>query len=493
MKDNFNKMEIIFLVALIVFSLAFRLSNLDWEAFSWNEGTHFGGALEFAKGNFIYNFNDYATPPLLKYIGAIIYHFYGFSEILLRSIVALFGVATVVLTYFFARKYYGVYVAALASILVSFSIIHLAFSRLYLTEAVVGFFYLIAMFSYLSLTKNPKRSYIIIFGISLGLAMLTKYISIYLVIALIVHAIVTGVIKIHVRKRFAIEIEHFFLKGIIIAIIVFFVVWPMSLYPIKVHIDANIADFPERDDSFTLKIPGFVLSPEEYITSAFGRQEVYSQAIQSNAISAPVIGYLLLFASKESIIFALLFVAGLITIFMKRKPIDKDILLFLLVFLILLWVQRYGWSYRYLTVIMPIIAIVSARSIDLLKAKNVKTGMVLVLGAVIFAQAAYAYPYYTTHYNFLDDALHFKNIDSEIMMLDGYKEGITFVKANCPGVSGEFARSTVEPDIDPAGFVITNPTKNDLPFCLYVTHGSGVVNSIMRSGMQLRDIFLCTP
>ncbi len=500
-----NKIEIAVLVAIILLAAVMRLTNLDWEAFSWNEGTHFGGALEYARGNFIYNFNDYATPPFMKYLGAIVYSIFGFSEILLRIIPALFGIATIGLTYYFAKRYYDIYIAIFSSILVAFSIIHLTFSRLYLTEVIVGFFYLTVLFAYFTMIKKPTKKYIVLFGIFLGLALLTKYLSLYLLIAIILHAIISKNIRFKKKQRTGIEIDNFLLKGFLIALLTFFIIWPFSLYPIKVHFYGNVVDFPQRDDSFTLNLPGIILSPEEYLTSAFGRQEVFSKSVQSNIISIPVIGYLFIFMAKESIFFGIIMILGLAAIFRKRKSIDRSVLFIFFVFLILLWFQRYGWTYRYMTAIIPLIAIISARSLDLIKKNNVKILFIFLVGTAVFAESVYAYPNYTLHYNVLDNISNFKPIDSEIMMLDGYREGIDFVKSNCSKVTGEFARSTVDPDKDPTGFVISNVTKQDLAFCVYVTYDSNLpkeiekildaqctlTKEISRGGINLRSVYMC--
>ena len=86
-----NKFRIVFVTILLVAGII-RFYNLQWEALAWNEGTLLGGSKEYLKGNFLYNFNDFATPPLVKYFGTIVLYFFGFSEFFLRSIGVIFGV-----------------------------------------------------------------------------------------------------------------------------------------------------------------------------------------------------------------------------------------------------------------------------------------------------------------------------------------------------------------------------------------------------------------
>lgn len=487
-----------------------RFSDLGWEEFSWNEGTLVGGALEYARGNLIHNFNDFATPPLMKYLGAFVYAIYGFSEALLRGVSAAFGTLTVLLTYVFVREHYGKYAAALSASIVAFSVVHLAFSRMFLAEAATGFFYLATLFYYFVMQKKPERRNILLFGISLGLALLSKYLALYLVVSLVAHALWKGLIKISFRKKLTLSFENYFLKGLIAAVLVFFILWPFSLYPVRIHFDVELTDFPGRDDSFTLNVPQFLLSAGEYSTAAIGREEIsrYAQesGVQNNIITFPFVGYMFIFFAKESLPLLALFAAGLYAIFRKRVSIDKDILIFLLIFLLFLWNQKYGWSYRYLTPVIPLIAIVSARCLDLLKTNRAKTFLVVVASVTLFMSAVAAHPHYILSYSPLDNVSNFRQVDDEIVLLYGYREGAAFVRENCTKVAGELARSAAPPDADPEGFVLTNPTAQELPFCVYAFYKNTyyqdiekdlgarceTIKEIAVDGLNLRRVYMCT-
>src|SRR3989338_5143713 len=190
-----NKIEIL-VVLLIFFSAAFlRFYNLEWEAISWNEGTLLGGSKEYVKGNFLYNFNDFAAPPLLKYLGAVELYFFGFSEFFLRSIGVIFGLGTVILTYLIARKYYSRKTAIFAMVVVAFSMIHINFSRTFLTEPVLAFFFTASFYAYVNLLKGDKnRRGILILGVCLAFALLSKWIGLNLIIVIIIHALYTKLI-----------------------------------------------------------------------------------------------------------------------------------------------------------------------------------------------------------------------------------------------------------------------------------------------------------
>src|SRR3972149_4900123 len=101
-----NRIEVILFCLIFTAAAILRFYNLQWEALSWNEGTLLGGSKEYLKGNFLYNFNDFAAPPLVKYFGTISLYFFGFSEFFLRSISVIFGLGTIIVTYFLARGYY---------------------------------------------------------------------------------------------------------------------------------------------------------------------------------------------------------------------------------------------------------------------------------------------------------------------------------------------------------------------------------------------------
>src|SRR3989344_9006039 len=329
-----NRVELSLLLSILLVAATLRFYNLGWEAFSWNEGTHLGGSKEFLKCNFLHNFNDFATPPLLKYFGAIALYFFGFSEFFLRSIGVIFGLGTIILTYLVARRYYDKNISLFASAILAFSIIHIDFSRTFLTEPVLGFFFIVAFYAYLRITKDgDRKKWSVILGICVALALLSKWIGLNLILAIIAHAIYSKYIKIGIRKKFSIEIEGWIIKSFIVFLITFFIIWPMALYPIKLDVNVKVVGMEDRGDTFILNVPTILLSPQEYFTVALGREEKIADPSILPVMQIPFVGYSLLMFSKESLFFVALFIFGLLAIYKKRRSIDKDIFIFLCIFL----------------------------------------------------------------------------------------------------------------------------------------------------------------
>ena len=171
-----NRSELILLLLILIAAAILRFYNLEWEALAWNEGTLLGGSKEYLKGNFLYNFNDFAAPPLVKYFGTISLYFFGFSEFFLRSISVIFGLGTIIVTYFLARGYYDRNTALFSVAILAFSMIHINFSRTFLAEPVLGFFFIASLYAYLRIAKDGgKQRWPIILGITLAFALLSKW------------------------------------------------------------------------------------------------------------------------------------------------------------------------------------------------------------------------------------------------------------------------------------------------------------------------------
>ena len=504
-----NKFRIVFVTILLVAGII-RFYNLQWEALAWNEGTLLGGSKEYLKGNFLYNFNDFATPPLVKYFGTIVLYFFGFSEFFLRSIGVIFGLGTIILTYLLARRYYDRNIALFASSILAFSMIHIHFSRTFLAEPVLAFFFIASLYAYLRIVKDGNRKkWPVIFGICVALELLSKWLAINLIVAILIHAIYSKYIRAGTRKKFSVEIEGWMIKSFIAFVIVFFIIWPMALYPIKLDVNVKVVGMEDRGDTFILNVPTIFLSPSEYFTVALGREEKIADPSILPVMQIPFVGYSLLMFSKESLFFVALFIFGLLAIYKKRRSIDKDIFIFLCIFLLILWFQRYGQTYRYLTVIMPLFAIIAARSLDILKSANTKILVAIISSIILFGTSMAVHPNYNIYYNSIEIPFGFKEIDQEIQNTDGYREGIGFVKANCTKVTGDMAGTIINYVQTPEKWIVENPQKSDLPICVYVSnqfeertkfvenleHSIGIQcdmeKEITRGNLRLRRIYIC--
>ncbi|NUM25102.1 MAG: glycosyltransferase family 39 protein [Candidatus Buchananbacteria bacterium] len=116
------------------------------------------------------SFHDH--PPLTFVLQHISFKLFGQNLFALRLPFALAGVASVVLLYLIAKNLYGKKSGIIAALLLAVSSYHVWVSRTGLQEALVIFFILLTLFLFLKALENGQHWW---WGISLGLAMLTKY------------------------------------------------------------------------------------------------------------------------------------------------------------------------------------------------------------------------------------------------------------------------------------------------------------------------------
>src|SRR3989338_11681029 len=139
-----EKMHVIILLVVLLLAAYLRFSQLDYATLGPGEVEIYEAAKDYASGNILKSFYIFDTPPMPKYLGALMLIIFGFSESALRLIPAIFGIATVLLTYLFAKKFYNKNTGLLAASFVAFSFIHIQFSRYFQLEVMLSFFFLIA-------------------------------------------------------------------------------------------------------------------------------------------------------------------------------------------------------------------------------------------------------------------------------------------------------------------------------------------------------------
>ena len=137
---------------------------------------------------------DFA-PPFLPYIGAIFTLLFEGDLNNLRMISVIFGSLTVPMLYLFGKAMYDRKTGLLAAFLLCFSAYHCLYSRIYMLEALTLFF--ITAFLYFfwlsqrSEQKKKSTTYAIIAGAMLGLSFDAKYISMFLVPAILIYVLWT--------------------------------------------------------------------------------------------------------------------------------------------------------------------------------------------------------------------------------------------------------------------------------------------------------------
>ena len=143
---------------------------------SWDEAVYAECAKEMVQnGNWLTIYWNgekfFQKPPLFIWCTAILYKLFGVSEFTSRFISALAGTAVVVLTFFLTRLSFDRFPSLIASFMLLTSPAFFIFSRSGMTDAMLTFFMLLALYAYLK-ANDPRYWYLV--GTALGLAMMTK-------------------------------------------------------------------------------------------------------------------------------------------------------------------------------------------------------------------------------------------------------------------------------------------------------------------------------
>lgn len=488
--EKINLHALAFIVILLL-ALYLRFSLLDYTTLGTGEVEIYQAAKDYASGNIARSFYIFDTPPLIKYFGAFVLLVAGFSETALRIIPAVFGMMTVILTWFFAKKFYSKNTALLAAAMVAFSFIHIQFSRALQMETMLGFFFLLTLYYFFDFIENRKKSYVI-FGAAVSLGMLTKFVMLYAVVIIIIIAFLRRYVQVRLKPQFSIVVDNYLIKALIVAVVLFFVVWPHSLLPIKTDITVSVdfADGPHVNH-ITPSIPQLVL--------ALGKRSVVTNA--EGLMSAPF-GYFAFFLIKENIVFIVLFFLGLLAILRKAKNIDKLILISLVIFLLMIWIQNAGFTYRYLTTVMPLFAVIASRWIDKIRSYKISFVAICVVALASFSAAFAAHPGYIFHTNI-------NYPDPEIYQSEGMKESLAYIKENCSSIyansyyqflmipyysnSTKYANQTTLPTCVLIGYteLVGTSDENTMLNNFIKTHSCELKKTVASHGILLQQIYYC--
>ena len=133
------------------------------------------------------------TNPFLSYIGALITLLFEGELKTLRIISVIFGSLTVSMLYLFGKVMYDRKTGLIAALFLCFSTYHSLYSRIFMLEALTLFF--ITLFLYFfwlgQCSEEWKKSttYAIISGAMMGLAFDAKYISLFLIPAVLAYVL----------------------------------------------------------------------------------------------------------------------------------------------------------------------------------------------------------------------------------------------------------------------------------------------------------------
>lgn len=160
------------LVLLFVSTSLLRLSDLSYSHFQGDEIR----AL-FTKGDNLFSFLLKQKKGPVQYLTTFVVQsfFTNPSELNFRLPFAVAGILSVFVFYLAVKKMFNIKTAVVSSFLFSFNGLFVAFSRIVQYQAFTIFFYLLAIYFFVSLEKEKKVKYLYLAIISISLSFLSHY------------------------------------------------------------------------------------------------------------------------------------------------------------------------------------------------------------------------------------------------------------------------------------------------------------------------------
>ncbi|RZN40557.1 MAG: phospholipid carrier-dependent glycosyltransferase [Methanophagales archaeon ANME-1-THS] len=191
-----NKRDIPIIFGLFFVAFLIRVVNLSKVCLTQDEYIYWNNVNRIIANNFVPTavVFEYAS-PFSQYIGAVTTLLIEGRIEVLRMISVLFGSLTVPLLYLFGKVIYDQKTGIIAALLLCFSAYHCLFSRIFMLEAFTLFFITAFLyFFWLSRCFENRKStiYAICAGAMLGLAFDAKYISVFLIPAVLAYVLWTS-------------------------------------------------------------------------------------------------------------------------------------------------------------------------------------------------------------------------------------------------------------------------------------------------------------
>lgn len=229
-----NKIEFLILLLIVVVAAFFRLYKIsDYMTFLGDEGRDVLVAREILHGNLTLlgpraSAGDFFLGPIYYYMIAPFLFMSGYDPVGPAIMVALFGVATVILVYIVTRDFIGIKAGLAAAFLFAISPLVIAYSRSSWNPNLMPFFSLLLLYvAYLGLKKQNLKLFIVT-GLLLGIAMQLHYLTVFLSVITLVFLVLGNYIS--NKKGF---IKNFMsqLVGVIVGFILG--IAPFLLFEIK--------------------------------------------------------------------------------------------------------------------------------------------------------------------------------------------------------------------------------------------------------------------
>jgi 4-amino-4-deoxy-L-arabinose transferase-like glycosyltransferase len=150
---------------------------------------------EMLKGSFYYT-KDIPHPPMIVVLHYLFALAAGLSIQVFRSMSLLMGMSTIVVSYFFAKSLYNRKAAILSALLMAV-VFYPVWMSLFvdIDGSVLTFFMLASLFSFHKLEKTKERKWLLMTGVFIGLALLSKYSAVLLFPVLIIYDLFANKLK----------------------------------------------------------------------------------------------------------------------------------------------------------------------------------------------------------------------------------------------------------------------------------------------------------
>lgn len=181
-----NKPSNLFIFVIIILASFMRLYKIsEYMTFLGDEGRDALVAKEILEGNLTLlgpraSAGDFFLGPIYYYMIAPFLALFNYDPVGPAVMVALIGVATVFLVYYFTQEFFGTTAGLVASFLYAISPVVIAFSRSSWNPNPVPFFSLLLMFSLYHSVKRNSIKLSIVTGILLGVLLQLHYIATFI-------------------------------------------------------------------------------------------------------------------------------------------------------------------------------------------------------------------------------------------------------------------------------------------------------------------------
>ncbi|MFK7818235.1 MAG: ArnT family glycosyltransferase [Planctomycetaceae bacterium] len=163
-------------IVLLVIAFALRASWLDEVAVEhFDEGVYASNSIFTADEGDVYPLQHLYAPPLVPALVEYSQLLFGKSTLGLMLPSLLFGSLTVVLSFHVARKWFGAEAALPTGVLAALSEFHVVYSRAALTDVVLGFFLLLAVYLGTEAVRYRRLGQAVLAGLACGVAWWSKY------------------------------------------------------------------------------------------------------------------------------------------------------------------------------------------------------------------------------------------------------------------------------------------------------------------------------